>query len=80
MHALNVIKRREVSRKKGLTSDQAIEYSGPQIRKKYEIALHRIGYRDPETGRDYVFITNHSSGISADNSDRHPRSIFFFLL
>lgn len=53
-----VIERREVLQNKGLTSDQIIEFTGPQIAKKCPIQLRRIGYRGPETGKHYVFLTN----------------------
>ncbi|MEO2176473.1 MAG: IS4 family transposase [bacterium] len=53
-----VIKRREVLRNKGLTSDQTIKFTGLQIAKKCPGQLRRIGYRDPETGKHYVFLTN----------------------
>jgi putative transposase len=43
---------------KGLTSDQSIEFTGLHTAKKCPIQLRRIGYRDPETGKHYVFLTN----------------------
>jgi hypothetical protein len=53
-----IVARRRVSRKLGLSSDQTIEFTGIQTRKKCPIRLRRIGYRDPETGKHYVFLTN----------------------
>ena len=53
-----VIERREVLQSKGLTSDQTIEFTGLQIAKKCPVQLRRIGYRDPATGKHYVFLTN----------------------
>ena len=53
-----VIERHEVLQNKGLTSDQTIEFTGLQIAKKCPVQLRRIGYRDPETGKHYVFLTN----------------------
>jgi len=53
-----VVERREVLQNKGLTSDQTIEFTGLQIAKKCPVQLRRIGYRDPETGKHYVFLTN----------------------
>ena len=44
---------------KGLTSDQTVEFTGAQTAKKCPIQLRRIGYRDPETGKHYIFLTNH---------------------
>lgn len=53
-----VVERREVLQNKGLTSDQTIEFTGLQIAKKCPVQLRRIGFRDPETGKHYVFLTN----------------------
>jgi putative transposase len=53
-----VVERRAVLKNKGLTSDQMIEFTGVQVAKKCPIKLRRIGYRDPETGKHYVFLTN----------------------
>ncbi|MDP7601411.1 MAG: IS4 family transposase [Rhodospirillales bacterium] len=53
-----VIERRKVSKKQGLTSDQTIEFTGKRNRERCPIQLRRIGYRDPETGKHYVYITN----------------------
>ena len=53
-----VVSRRQVLTSKGLTSDQTIEFSGIQTAKKCPAQLRRIGYRDPETGKHYVFLTN----------------------
>ena len=49
----------QVARHQGLSSDQIIEFTGLQARKKCPIRLRRIGYRDPQTGKHYVFLTNH---------------------
>jgi len=53
-----VVARRPILTEKGLTSDQSIEFTGPQTARKCPIQLRRIGYRDPETGKHYVFLTN----------------------
>jgi putative transposase len=53
-----VVCRREVLADKGLTSDQTIEFTGIQTSKRCPIQLRRIGYRDPESGKHYVFLTN----------------------
>jgi putative transposase len=55
---VRVIKRHSVLKNKGLTSDQTIKFTGVQTAKKCPVALRRIGYRDPVTGRHYVFLTN----------------------
>ena len=54
-----LVKRQQVARHQGLSSDQIIEFTGLQARKKCPIRLRRIGYRDPQTGKHYVFLTNH---------------------
>lgn len=54
-----VIARRKVDRSKGLTSDQTIRFIGVTTQKKCPAHLRRIGYRDPETGKHYVFLSNH---------------------
>lgn len=56
--AYRVISRQLVIKSKGLTSDQIIEFTGAITAKKCPVQLRRIGYRDPETGKHYVFLTN----------------------
>ena len=53
-----VLERRCVDKCMGVTSDQTIEYTA--LRKDGEtlMPLRRVGYRDPETGKHYVFISN----------------------
>jgi len=55
---IRILERRKVVTGKGVTCDQVIEFSGVQTAKSCPIALRRIGYRDPESGRKYVFLTN----------------------
>jgi putative transposase len=52
-----VVERHSVIKSKGLTSDQTILLTGSKA-KDCPIPLRRIGYRDPETGKHYVFLTN----------------------
>ena len=52
-----VLERHEVERSKGLTSDQVIVFTGAKA-KECSMPLRRIGYRDSETGKHYVFLTN----------------------
>jgi len=54
-----VVCRRPVLGEKGLTCDQTVEFTGAATAKKCPVPLRRIGYRDPETGKHYVFLTNH---------------------
>ncbi len=53
-----VVHRHPVLKEKGLTCDQTIEFTGLQTAKKCPIRVRRIGYRDPITGKHYVFLTN----------------------
>ena len=53
-----IVCRHPVLKNKGLTCDQTIEFSGAQTAKKCSVQLRRIGYRDAETGKRYVFLTN----------------------
>ena len=55
---VKIIERREVDRTTGLTSDQKVEFTGHYAAKGCPIPLRRIGYRDAETGKHYVFLTN----------------------
>jgi putative transposase len=53
-----VIERRNVKSGTAITSDQIIEYTGTRARRESLPPVRRIGYRDPETNKHYVFITN----------------------
>ena len=53
-----VVKRHPVLKNKGLTSDQTIILTGIGAAKDCPIQLRRIGYRDQDTGKHYVFLTN----------------------
>jgi putative transposase len=54
-----VLERRELTNNSAITSDQTIKYSSKQRDGDKLYPIRRIGYRDPETGQRYVFITNH---------------------
>lgn len=54
-----VINRQTVNKKQGLSSDQLIKFSGLRTAKICSTPLRRIAYRDPDTGKHYVFLTNH---------------------
>ena len=56
--AYRVLSRHQVIKGKGITSDQTIEFTGTITAQKCPAKLRRIGYRDPETGKRYVFLTN----------------------
>ncbi|PSJ15728.1 transposase, partial [Nitrosomonas supralitoralis] len=50
--------REPVLKYKGLSSDQIIKFTGLKSAKECPTQLRRIGYRDKETGKHYVFLTN----------------------
>lgn len=56
-----VLEHRDRSGNPAITSDQIIKYSSKQRDGDKLYPIRRIGYRDPETGRHYVYITNHFS-------------------
>ncbi len=48
----------EKNKAKGIKADQEIRLTGQTTKEKYPTTLRRISYRDPETNKRYVFITN----------------------
>ena len=52
-----VLERKKVVRSKGITSDQLIKVKGVKA-KDCPITMRRIGYKSPETGKHYFFLTN----------------------
>ncbi|NKC16216.1 MAG: IS4 family transposase [Gammaproteobacteria bacterium] len=52
-----VISRHPVNKEQGITSDQTLILTGPKA-DTCPIKLRRIGYRDPQTGKHYVFLTH----------------------
>ena len=73
-----VVERRAVNKKQGLCSDQTIVLTGFKGR---QYPLRRVGYRDPESKKHYVFITNNfklSAKTIADiYKERWQIEIFF---
>lgn len=53
-----VLERRSFAAGRGVTSDQTILLTGRESRKDCPTPLRRVGYRDPETGKHYKFLTN----------------------
>ncbi|NIP23647.1 MAG: IS4 family transposase [Phycisphaerae bacterium] len=51
------ITRRSVNKRQGLRSDQTIILTGIKA-SRCPHPLRRVGYRDPQTGKHYVFLTN----------------------
>jgi hypothetical protein len=56
-----VLERHSVNKGSGVTSDQTIEYKALRKDGDKLKPVRRVGYRDPETGKHYVFITNQFS-------------------
>lgn len=56
-----VVERRTIAEKSAITSDQVIQYTGKHRYDDELPAIRRIGYRDSDTKKHYVFITNHFS-------------------
>jgi hypothetical protein len=76
-----VVERRMANRGQGITSDQVIELTGLQLKNKAMPRLRRIGYRDADTGKHYVFLTNHfnlaARTIADVYKDRWQVELFF---
>lgn len=53
-----VLTRRAVAHSTGVTSDHEIEFTGFYTHRKYPRKLRRIRYRDLESGKAYIFLTN----------------------
>ena len=53
-----VVERKQCNKQQGITSDQLSEYTGYYAKRDYAGLMRRVGYRDPETGKHYVYITN----------------------
>ncbi len=53
-----MLERRPVNTALGLVSDETIQLTGAKARECTN-RLRRIVYRDPKTGKVYVFLTNH---------------------
>jgi len=75
-----VIERHPVPRKSGITSDQTIRLTGTKA-EQCPVLLRRVGYRDHETGKHYVFLTNAfhlaANTIAAIYKERWQIELFF---
>ncbi len=56
---IDIIEDQQRAADAGITFDQTLRLAGVQTAKRCPIPLRRIGYRDPKTGKHYVFLTNH---------------------
>jgi len=70
-----------VDKSAGVMADQAIALEGFYPRKNYPLHLRRITFRDPETGKRLVFLTNHfalpAATIAALYKQRWQVELFF---
>jgi putative transposase len=76
-----VLERRAVDRSTGLTCDQTVEFTGVLTSRRCPIPLRRVGYRDPASGKHYVFLTNNfslaASTVAAIYKSRWQIELFF---
>lgn len=76
-----VKERKVINRQSGVTSDQVIQLNSAHAIKRGAPPLRRVGYRDPETGKFYEFLTNHfklsAATIAAIYKDRWQVELFF---
>lgn len=76
-----VLERKDVSSIDGITSDQVIQLNSQHALKRRAPLLRRIGYLDEETGKHYVFLTNHfglsAKTVAAIYKDRWQVELFF---
>ena len=77
----SVLERKDVNRNQGITSDQVIQLNSAHAIKRGAPKLRRVGFVDKETGKHYVFLTNHFSlsaaTIAAIYKDRWQIELFF---
>ena len=71
----------KVDRNTGVICDQTIALDGPRTRRDYSAQLRRVRFKDPETGKTLVFLTNQmtlpSATICALYKNRWQVELFF---
>lgn len=76
-----VLERRPIDSASGVTSDQIIQLNSAHAIKRGAPRLRRVGYRDPDSGKFYMFLTNHfglsAATIAAIYKDRWKVELFF---
>jgi len=79
-----IAKSNPVDRTHGLKCDQYIYFNSKHTKGKYKGKLRRISYKDPETGKNFVFITNKfnlpAATICALYKSRWQVELFFKLM
>lgn len=76
-----VLERNPVNKSQGLLSDQVIQLNSAHALKRGTPKLRRVGFRDKESGKFYLFLTNNFSlsaaTIAAIYKDRWQVELFF---
>lgn len=76
-----VLEHKPVDKRQGVTSDQLIQLNSQHALKRGAPVLRRVGFKCPDTGRHYVFITNHfklsAATIASIYKDRWQVELFF---
>ena len=76
-----IMERRVVNKKSGITSDHIVILLSKNSNKKYPSKMRRIGYKDPETKKQYYFLTNNftlaAKTIADIYKDRWQIELFF---
>jgi len=71
----------QLPRRKGLSFDASIQLSNPKQQAKYPASLRVVGFKDPDTGKEYVFLTNNftlsAATIAAIYKSRWEIELFF---
>lgn len=77
----SVLERKPVNKKQGVMSDQIIQLNSAHALKRGAPKLRRVGFKDKQSGRFYMFLTNNfklaASTIAAIYKDRWQVELFF---
>jgi len=78
---IKVLERKDVHNQRGVSSDQIIQLNSTHAIKRGTPLLRRVGFKDKETGKHYVFLTNNfklaATTIAAIYKDRWQLELFF---